>query len=492
MVAKVFAVENKPIRQIEFNNFDAVSQHPMSVEMQKRETDAGEFSTSQMREIFPLPLTAFERYMLVDDRPQWPMTFCVQLQFRGSLDRAAFETAVRDSLARHPLLRTRVELLQRVPHWGMPDTSPVRVEWLPSDGDFAGDTITHIDLHRDTGLRVLATSGTTSSNAWLQFHHACCDGLGARRFIVDLMTGYARAIASDGSGPAWDDLDYESLKRRHEFAISNRPIQAQTSFWEKIRGAYHFHVLTPHPLAAVKGSNPQAKSRIAKQVFDAEFTNRLRQRAKSMGASLNDVAMGLLFLTLADWNRTHGAASRGDRLRIMMPTDLRETRDDRMPAANRMSFSFIARTIEQCQSVSELLAGIRAETQYIKQVRIGLDFLGGVALAQKIPGVVPLLVNSTRCMATALLTNLGDPTKRFRRRFPSQDGAALVGNVLLDAIFGTPPLRPQTHAGFGICICASKLCLSMQGHAPTLGDGNLELFQSYVHKWRDFGSGSDR
>lgn len=462
----------------------------MAVETQNRQLESGTV-LSELAGVFPLPLAAFERFMLLDDRPQWPMTFCVQLQFRGSLDRVAFEGAVRDSLVRHPLLRSRVEVLQRIPHWVLPEAIPDTVQWLPLDGDLNGDTVHQIDLNRGAGLRVLASAGTTSSNVWFQFHHACCDGQGARQFVVDVLTGYARAILADGTGPSWFDLDYQSLKRRNEFASDDRSTQAQTSLWEKIRGAYHFHVLTPSPLAAMKGSKSQSESRIVKHQLDAEFTNQVQERAKSLGTSLNDVALGLLFLTLADWNLANGAAARQDRLRIMMPTDLRGTRDRRMPAANRMSYSFLARTMEQCQSISGLLAGIRAETQFMKQVRIGLDFLGGITVAQKIPGLVPLLVNAPRCMATAVLTNLGDLTKRFRRRFPSQDGVVVVGNLLLDAVFGTPPLRPQTHAGFGICICASKLCLSMHGHASALGDGNLDLFQSYVQKWRDFGAGSD-
>jgi hypothetical protein len=437
--------------------------------------------------LFPLPLTPFEWFMLLEDRPQWPMTFCVQLNFRGSLDRKAFETAVRQTVARHPLLRSRVEFVRRVPQWVPAPESQTEVTWLSEEDHRIADTIGSLDISRTSGLRVMASNGTEYSHVWLHVHHACCDGQAARRFIVDLMTGYARACSSQ-SPPEWDQLDYESLRTRHVFAPATGELGAQTTLWQKLRGAYHFHILTPRPLARVNIASTQTGAPIVKHVFDAEFTARLREQARLNGVSLNDVAMALLFRTLAAWNRLHGDSSVDERLRVLMPTDLRGSIDDRMPAANRMSYSFIGRTIRQCQDEREFLTGIRAETRYIKQVRIGLDFLGGIALAQHVPGLVPILSQFPRCMATAVLTNLGDPTKRFRRRFPSQGGAALVGNVLLDSIIGTPPIRPYTHAGFGMCLCAGKLGLSMLGNADTFGTRSGELFESFLQHWRDFGS----
>ena len=48
---------------------------------------------------FPLPLAAFEEYMLCDDRPQYPMNIIARLRFAGQLDRRAtaeaLETVVR-------------------------------------------------------------------------------------------------------------------------------------------------------------------------------------------------------------------------------------------------------------------------------------------------------------------------------------------------------------------------------------------------------------
>ncbi len=46
--------------------------------------------------------------MLADDRARWPMTFFVQVTFRGRLDRAAWEQAVGDAIVRHSLLHSLI------------------------------------------------------------------------------------------------------------------------------------------------------------------------------------------------------------------------------------------------------------------------------------------------------------------------------------------------------------------------------------------------
>jgi hypothetical protein len=70
----------------------------------------------------PLPLAAFEEYMLWDDRPQHPMNILARLKFDGQVNRQAMEEAVVSVVARHPLLRAKVR------------KSPSgRLEWIAAD-----------------------------------------------------------------------------------------------------------------------------------------------------------------------------------------------------------------------------------------------------------------------------------------------------------------------------------------------------------------------
>src|SRR5208337_905834 len=68
----------------------------------------------------PLPLTAFEEYMLRDDRPKYPMSIVARLRFAGQLDRQVTTEALQTVVARHPLLRAKVR-----------KTPAGRLEWIP-------------------------------------------------------------------------------------------------------------------------------------------------------------------------------------------------------------------------------------------------------------------------------------------------------------------------------------------------------------------------
>ena len=67
----------------------------------------------------PLPLTAFEEYMLSDDRPNYPTSIVARLRFAGQLDRRAAAEALETVVARHPLLRAKVR-----------KTAAGRLEWI--------------------------------------------------------------------------------------------------------------------------------------------------------------------------------------------------------------------------------------------------------------------------------------------------------------------------------------------------------------------------
>ena len=75
---------------------------------------------------FPIPLTIFEEYMLLDSRKDYPMSIYIRLQFQGALDQADFEQAFQKALERHPLFRAQV---QKQPACFVPDIAgwqPIR------------------------------------------------------------------------------------------------------------------------------------------------------------------------------------------------------------------------------------------------------------------------------------------------------------------------------------------------------------------------------
>jgi hypothetical protein len=79
-----------------------------------------------------------------------------------------------------------------------------------------------------------------------------------------------------------------------------------------------------------------------------------------------------------------------------------------------------------------------------------------------IPGALPLFLRARRCFATAVLSNVGDPTRRFSPQIRRRDGCIVSGNLVLEGIAAIPPLRPLTRAATGILQYNGQLVISTQ------------------------------
>lgn len=109
--------------------------------------------SSTPESIFPLPLTPFESYLLVDDSPAYPMVFRVELQFGGAVDPDAFRRALETAIDRNPLLRATVSRVDGRDSWTLQPTSDLDVVWSASPSETVQAGPKYIDLRRETGFR---------------------------------------------------------------------------------------------------------------------------------------------------------------------------------------------------------------------------------------------------------------------------------------------------------------------------------------------------
>ena len=65
-------------------------------------------STTTDEDVFPLPLSPFERYMVLDDTDAYPMSFVLIVRLKGNLQQEVFEESVVFALRRHPLLMSTI------------------------------------------------------------------------------------------------------------------------------------------------------------------------------------------------------------------------------------------------------------------------------------------------------------------------------------------------------------------------------------------------
>ena len=126
---------------------------------------------------FPLPLTPFERYMVLDNRAAYPMTMLGQVDFDGVFRKDLLEKAVARALERHPMLRTTVRG-RRVWRQPVPADTLSAVRWLPWSEETPAEALERIDIGREIGIRIFLQQNAERSRCTLAAHHAATDGQG--------------------------------------------------------------------------------------------------------------------------------------------------------------------------------------------------------------------------------------------------------------------------------------------------------------------------
>ncbi len=417
--------------------------------------------------LFPLPLTAWELYMLLDDRPAYPMTSVIDVQLRGRLNEDVFRAALDEVLKRHPLLGCLVEWRRlRGACWvPAPQRKPM-LDWGPAGAPrFCPDGLA-IDLRRELGVRIWVRQGEQEATASFQLHHSVCDGVAIIEVIGDLLAAYGMLVAEGERKPRLAPLDPAKLRLRGRFDHTPAPTETPwRDFWAKQWTQLDWFLFAPKPILplaecpaqAQAAGPPELPGNIVHVLNKAEWKS-LRRVADSRGISTNELLVRDLFLTLDRWNAQGNPNWRG-RLRITMPVSLRELEHEGMPAANLVSHAFLTRKRDDLRDPEQLLASVRMGIERIMRQKRGLWFLNGIEFLRWTPPLKPLL-ELGRCFSSSVLTNLGNPVRRFTAQFPYESGRAVVGDLRLLSIVGAPPVRPKTRAVFGLTACGGELMIA--------------------------------
>ncbi len=418
-------------------------------------------------DLFPLPLTVWELYMLLDDRPAYPMTSVIDVQLSGWLDEDVFRAALDKVLERHPLLNCLVERRRLgAPCWVLAPQLKPMLDWGPADAPrYCPDGVA-IDLRRELGVRIWVRQGEREATVTFQLHHSVCDGVAIIEVIGDLLAAYGMLVTEDGQKPRLAPLDPAKLRLRERFDHAHGPTATPwRDFWAKQWTQLDWFLFAPKPilpLAECRGQlqtdgPPELPGNIMHVLNKAEWKS-FRRVADRRGISTNELLVRDLFLTLDRWNAQQNPSWRG-RLRITMPVSLRELEHEGMPATNLVSHAFLTRKRDAFRDPEQLLASVHVGTERIIRQKRGLWFLKGIEFVRWAPPLKPLL-DLGRCFSSSVLTNLGNPVRRFTAKFPYESGRAVVGNLRLLSIVGAPPVRPKTRAVFGLTTCGGELMIA--------------------------------
>ena len=433
-------------------------------------------------------LTPFETFMWFDDRPQYPLLFEIRLQFAGVIDPLIMRDAWKFALSRHPLLRSTIQIHSGRPYWHAVATGWPELQGVANEIEHPSP-VGVIDLQTSTGLQGWLFKTSIGWDVKMVFSHACCDGQGARMFLQDLVLAYSVLCGSSLDDNPFFATDVAHLDRRGEYPPT---VGLDNSRWRKFRKAFQFVVFSPQPAAIEKSLRP--RSLVASEAsvvgfcshtFTAAEVAGMQGPRQRSGVALNDIAVAMLFSIVGQWQRDHGMRPNA-RLRVSVPFDLRNREDERMPATNRYTYMFLNRRLKECSHWTTLLSGLQSELQSLRQSRMNVEFLDGLCRAARWPRVFRWVFKRRRCFATALLTNLSDPSRRLRKRLRvDSDGCMWLGHAkCLDIQIQTPPLRPGTHWAFGIFEYAGRMTVSFRYDTTTITPKTAQtILNRYVAGW---------
>ncbi len=437
-------------------------------------------------DLLPLPLSPFEFYYWCDDRPDYPTTFPVELLFRGPLRRKELEDALQVCLDRHPLLNANVDVSTgKIPSWVPAECRSLPLDWADWSTPIDHAAGRFIDLTTEVGVRLWVRTSAERSRLVLQFHHACCDALGGLQFFEELLVIYDSLIAGTDPRSLLRRLDPQRLLLRSDYGLTKANYRPNLRDTLTTLRYWSWNLMRRPALLAVPDQDhaPPAEKEAdlgyVTHTLTKEDRHHLQTRASRGNATINDLMLRDLLMTLRDWNHEHGGDVR--RLVINVPVSLRTRVDQQMPATNVLGFWFLERRISDCRDADRLLGGIRDEMEAVRKWRLPLYFIGGLRYACKFPGKMRQVLRSRRSFATIVFSNAG--RLMARTSLKRQDRKLICGNVLLERITGVPPVRPGTRAAIIVAHYGYDTYVNLQWDPHVLNESAARLLlDKYIQR----------
>ena len=410
--------------------------------------------------------------MLHRDTPSHPMVFEIVFEVIGDIDKAAVRESLDFLVERHPLSTAVIS----DGHWRADPERQIPVHWGESP-------LSKLDLRVQGGIRLVITSGRIR----FEFHHATTDAEGASLFVRD----FAQAYQERTGGPSrrWSRHNTQGLLERHVIPWPKKPEghdgNEPISLWRRLQLALQIVARLPEQLLGDQWL-PSAPTRPMRSLtFSPAETQQVAQRAVDMKVNLASVSFSLLFRTLARWQARCGVSPGLRRIRVLVPTSIRQLSDYRMGACNRNSFAFLTRTRQSAlECNTEFIESMHQEMRFIREARPDLSTLLGLELAQRF-NLLSLVGRLPTLQSTAALTYLGDFSNS--RQHAADEAGVKVGNLIVTRVAGSPPISSGTRFAFAVNRAGERMSVGLRSDAQTFSpEAEKALLESYAQCWAEW------
>lgn len=432
---------------------------------------------------FPLSLSPFEEYMLLDDRPDHPMSFVLRFRFQGVFDRDVFRSATRTVLQRHPLLRSVIQkgaagwlewkTLADLPPIVRYERQNVERTQAESEGEVplasSMESIPNfrfLDIRERPGVELILTERGDSTTLFGHFHHASCDAIAALQFLHDIFVVYDQIKSGQAVElTACSPVDEDYLPSRCVYGLTagknirRASKQIHTMFGDdQVFNRNCVPLIPTHVEEQVKNGKQLSRACLS-LVFSREETIAYIEHAKKERTTVNNLLTRDLFVALENWRNRFVFVRSHHPWRIAIPVNLRSEEDQHLSAANLVSMVFVDRSRQEIIEPAELLGSINRELDAENRIANAYAFLFALQCARTVPAGLTRVTSSEHCLATCVLSNL---VRVFGKSLLAErDGVLRVADIDLVGIDLLPPLRPRTHLAFGVCSYQGELRIAM-------------------------------
>ncbi len=436
---------------------------------------------------FPLPLAPFEAYMLADHRDDYPMHFYCRMVLQGSLHRETLVQSLTESAERHPLMRAKIRpRFARAPVWEV--TGEVCLRDCRQGFDDLGEVLQApcIDLTNEAGLRTWLYEGSTDVQLLFEFHHSCCDGLGALIFVEDVLMAYHRNL--EGTAEADEFARNPGLHSRATIpltaaqAIRKIPLDVKDFFRILFRRPALAAEAADAKLAADEVGDGRLSAFLNHRFVSTELTA-LLTAARRESTTLNCILMKEVYRSLDQWMCQCGDS--GHRwIRMGVPASTRAFGDAADTCCNQVTIMFLDQHSGDIRNSDTLLDGITKLTRFHRESNIWYSMLQLLDFLAAVPPLLRLYLRTNRRMCSTILSNLGRAFESCP--LPRKEGQLIVGNMQLTSLDFFSPLRPGTDVTFAVVTYAGALSLSMHYKPNRIAKTQArELFDQLIRNLRE-------
>lgn len=403
------------------------------------------------------PLYVLDELYLHLDREQEPWSVHLEIRVEGRIDGARLQEAVRRAALAHPIARASLAGTRATDvhyRWEIAaELTSVELEEIdcagPAELARARERLLSSTPRLDSPgpFSLLLAHARGGDTLVMNLHHAAGDGLSA----LALMGSIARAYADEEEPPGTvDPLEARDLG----------PIAGPGSLKERIsRGRAAVDYVTRGVSTPARVAPQGARDRPGYGFELLSFAPRELDQIMALragGATVNDVLLAGLAVTVRRWNDQHDAGTGA--VYLMMPVNLRPAQWRFEVMGNFASYVSVRLPSDELTTMRSAIRAATASTRRIKDERISglvLDMFALPAtlptgLKQRMQGLIPLTGNVI--VDTAALSNLG--------RIPPAPAFGDAGKVR--AVWFSPPGRMPLGTSLGAATLGRRLFLTLR------------------------------